>query len=46
MRNLIIALLVFSALSLQAQNVVGYWYGTANVKKWRFCQQLPGRTYS
>ena len=32
MKNLIIAILFFTTLSLQAQNVVGYWYGTANVK--------------
>ena len=32
MKNLIIAILFLNTISLQAQNVVGYWYGTANVK--------------
>jgi hypothetical protein len=32
MKNIIITLALFCSLSLQAQNVVGYWYGTANVK--------------
>jgi hypothetical protein len=32
MKNIIIILALFCSFSLQAQNVVGYWYGTANVK--------------
>jgi hypothetical protein len=32
MKNIIITLALFCSLSLQAQNIVGYWYGTANVK--------------
>jgi hypothetical protein len=32
MKNLILFLLLFSALNIQAQKVTGYWYGQANVE--------------
>ena len=32
MKNLLLLLLLFSALNLQAQKVTGYWYGQANVE--------------
>jgi hypothetical protein len=32
MKNILITLALFCSFALQAQNVVGYWYGTANVK--------------
>src|SRR5215203_5962633 len=32
MKNIIITLSFFCSFSLHAQNVAGYWYGTANVK--------------
>ncbi|HEV3221640.1 MAG TPA: hypothetical protein VGZ90_02115 [Puia sp.] len=32
MKNLILILLIFSAFSVQAQKVTGYWYGQANVE--------------
>ena len=32
MKNLLLLLLLFSALNLRAQKVTGYWYGQANVE--------------